>query len=169
MVTVRPVEKINNMNGGKNIKETILGFLNNHHTMSLATSRDDCPFAASLFYANDGFIIYFLSSPVSQHSLNLSQNPNVAITINKDYSEWRMIKGLQIIGKADKVPEEELPIVIKTYSEKHSFVRLILWDRNFSSRIVDVGFFKVIPETVRLIDNEVGFGYKVEIHITEKP
>ncbi|HWP93059.1 MAG TPA: pyridoxamine 5'-phosphate oxidase family protein [Thermodesulfobacteriota bacterium] len=147
------------------IKETILQFLDNHNTMSLATSRGNNPFAASLFYANDGFTIYFLSNPHSDHSMNFSQNPNVAITINKDYSEWRMIKGLQINGKAYKVSEEELPAAIKSYSKKHPFVKFICRDGNPTFRMAGVRFFKVIPERIRLIDNEVAFGYKVEIRI----
>jgi hypothetical protein len=31
--------------------------------------------------------------------------------------------------------------------------------------MAEVQFFKVIPERIRLIDNEVAFGYKVEIRI----
>jgi uncharacterized protein YhbP (UPF0306 family) len=60
--------------------------------------------------------------------MNFSRNPNVAITINKDYSDWRMIKGLQINGKAYKVSEEELPAAIKSYSRKHPFVKFICKD-----------------------------------------
>lgn len=153
------------MDGKRCIKETILEFLNSHHTMSLSTSKDDRPFAASLFYANDQFTIYFLSSFSSQHAQNLSQNPHVAITINQDYSEWRMIKGLQIRGKAYRVFEEELPVAVNVYSEKHPFVKLILEDRRFSPKVADVQFFKVIPETIRFIDNEIAFGYKVEIQV----
>jgi len=133
--------------------------------MSLATSRDNSPFVASLFYANDGFTVYFLSSPKSEHSINLSRNPSVAITINKDYSEWRKIKGLQIKGKAYKVSQQELPTAMKIYSEKHPFVKFIFGEGNFLPKIDDVQFFKVIPETIRLINNEVAFGYKVEIRL----
>jgi hypothetical protein len=147
------------------MKETILQFLGNHNTMSLATSRDNNPFAASLFYANDGFTIYFLSNPNSDHSINFSQNPNVVITINKDYSEWRMIKGLQINGKAYKVSEDELPAAINAYSKKHPFVKSICKDGNSNFSGTEVRFFKVVPERIRLIDNQVAFGFKVEIRI----
>ncbi|MBI2485909.1 MAG: pyridoxamine 5'-phosphate oxidase family protein [Deltaproteobacteria bacterium] len=153
------------MDRKKCVNETVLEFLKNHHTMSLATSRDNDPYAASLFYANYEFTIYFLSNPKSDHSLNLSGNPNVAITINKDYSEWRLIKGLQIKGKVCKVSQEELPTAIKIYSEKYPFVQFIFGDRNFSPMIAGAQFFKVIPERIRLVNNEVAFGYKVEIRI----
>jgi hypothetical protein len=155
------------MNGKGCIKEAILELLNSHHTMSLATSKDNRPFASSLFYANDGFTIYFLSSSKSQHSLNIYQNPEVAITINKDYSEWRKIKGLQIMGKAYKVSKEEIPQAMRVYSEKYPFVKLIPADVNFSLKIADIQFFKVIPETIRLINNEIAFGYKVEIRLRD--
>ena len=165
MATVPIAEKNEQVKMHECIKETILEFLNNHNTMSLATSRDNDPYAASLFYANDGFTIYFLSNPDSDHSINFSQNPSVAITINKDYSEWRMIKGLQIKGRACKVSEDELPAAIKSYSKKHPFVKFICRDGNFTFSVIGVQFFKVIPERIRLIDNEVAFGYKVEIQI----
>jgi hypothetical protein len=125
------------------MKETLLQFLDNHNTMSLATSRGNNPFAASLFYANDGLIIYFLSNPDSDHSINFSQNPNVAITINQDYSDWRMIKGLQINGKAYKVSEEDLPAAIKSYSKKHPFVKFICRDGNHTFGMAGVQFFKL--------------------------
>ncbi|GIW47904.1 MAG: pyridoxamine 5'-phosphate oxidase [Deltaproteobacteria bacterium] len=147
------------------IKEAILEMLARHNTMSLATSRDNCPFASSLFYANNGFTIYFLSSPRSQHSINIYRNPQVAITINKDYTEWREIKGLQIRGKAYTVPKEEIPIAVRVYSEKYPFFKLLPLESNLALRLAGVEFFKVVPEVVRLINNEMGFGYKVELRI----
>ncbi|MBI4228568.1 MAG: pyridoxamine 5'-phosphate oxidase family protein [Deltaproteobacteria bacterium] len=147
------------------MKETILGFLKEHNTMSLATTKDNFPFAASLFYANYEFTIYFLSSPASQHALNISRNPNVAVTINKDYSEWRMIKGLQIKGKAYEVPRGELEIAERTYAQKYPFLKETLGNKKLFRRAADIKFFKVIPERIRLIDNQIGFGYKVEVRI----
>lgn len=76
-----------------------------------------------------------------------------------------MVNGLQIKGKACKVSQEELPTAIKIYSEKRPFVKFIFGDGNFSPKIADAQFFKVIPETIMFINNEVAFGYKVEIRI----
>lgn len=84
-------------------KEAVKQFLKEHNTMSLATSYGNSPYAASLFYASDGFVLYFFSRPESRHVINILLNPDIAATINKDYMEWRIIKGLQIRGKACKV------------------------------------------------------------------
>ena len=45
-----------------------------HITMTLATARDDQPRAATVFYANDGFDLYFISDPDSVHSQDLLAN-----------------------------------------------------------------------------------------------
>lgn len=81
------------------LEQSIGDYLKNHNTLSLATvGVDGLPHACSLFYVNIGFDLYFLSSPVSRHGLNMAQNPRVFGTINEDYREWRHIKGLQVEG-----------------------------------------------------------------------
>ena len=39
------------------LKGMVLDYLKTHNTMTLATTRDNRPWAASLFYANDGFTL----------------------------------------------------------------------------------------------------------------
>lgn len=155
------------------VKESILKFLTLHNTMTLATVRDNLPYAASLFYANDGFNLYFVSSLNSRHSLNIDQIANVSVTINKDYSDsrmWKSIKGLQISGKAHLVPSQDVSAVKNVYFEKYPFAESIFRDRNVGSQNVgsqsaDFRFFDIVPESIRLIDNETAFGYKQEISL----
>jgi len=144
-----------------NFEKSVLNFIAKHNTMSLSTVSDEgLPCSASLFYVNKGFIFYFVSGISSLHSRNIASCPLVSITINKDYSDWRLVRGLQIRGRATEVGEVESLKVVSLYFEKYEFMNEVLNDGNISD---DVRFYKVIPEIVRFIDNTRGFGHKEEI------
>lgn len=83
------------------LREKILTYIREHDTMTIATAQDDIPWAASLFYVNDGFTLYFLSDPATRHSMNIAENPLVAATVDEDYHDWRAIKGVQMQGKVE--------------------------------------------------------------------
>lgn len=148
--------------------------------MTLATAKDESPWAASVFYANDGFTLYFLSDPESRHSKDIAGNPVVAVTVNEDYHDWRKIKGIQIEGKAELVnSEDEMAKAVATYVEKYPFTAAYL--KLMSSPFPSIAgylekllnrlpfipglpttftarFYKITPAKVRFIDNEKSFG-----------
>ncbi len=166
------------------LKETVLKYLKEHYTMTIATARDDSPWAAAVFYANDGFALYFLSDPESRHSKDIAENRVVAVTVNEDYHDWRKIKGIQMEGKAELVvTEDEMAKAVATYVEKYSFTAayLKLMSSSFPkiagyldkllSRLPFVPglpttfttrFYKITPTKVRFIDNEKSFGHHEE-------
>ena len=82
---------------------TILNYLESHNALSLATVDDDLPHAASVFYVNIGYDLFFISSPDSQHGRNLMTNSHVSATINEDYANWADIKGLQLKGRVEQI------------------------------------------------------------------
>lgn len=53
----------------------LLAYITAHNTLTLATEQNGRPWASSLFYANDGFTLYFVSDPDTQHAKNLKGNP----------------------------------------------------------------------------------------------
>ena len=57
-----------------------LAYLYDHNVMSLATSNNDGMWAAAVFYASDGFELYFLSSPKTRHAINIDANAAVCAT-----------------------------------------------------------------------------------------
>lgn len=146
-------------------RETVAGFLDGHNTMSLATSRDGSVYAASLFYASDGLTLYFLSAPDSAHSINISLNPEVAVTISKDHSDWRTVRGLQIRGRVYEVPEGETGPARKIFEKKYPFLAELLGNRELFRGVRGISFYKVVPHSVRLIDNTVRFGYRAELNL----
>ena len=89
------------------LREQVQSYLREHHVMTLASHGDEEVWAAAVFYANDGFSIYFLSSPISRHCRNLAGNPRVSAAIHEDYADWREIKGVQLEGIASVLAGEE--------------------------------------------------------------
>lgn len=146
-------------------RDRVACLLDGHNTMSLATSRDGEVYAASLFYASDGLTLYFLSNPDSSHSVNIALNHRAAVTISKDHSDWRTVCGLQIKGRVFEVSESEEEAARKVFGKKYPFLAGLLGNRELFRGARGISFYKVVPETVRLIDNTVHFGYKAELDL----
>jgi|SRR5690349_10980097 len=154
------------------LKHQVLAYLRSHNTMTLATCADNLPWASTVFYASDDFRLYFFSAPDSRHSQNVSQNPAVAVTVQEDYHDWRVIKGIQLEGKVtliDSVLEKgkamaiyarKYPDVIKLFTNPASGV--------FYKAFLKVKFYCVIPEKLFFIDNEQGFGKRQELVLADR-
>ena len=174
----------------KELKEVVLEYLSHHNTMTLATANDNIPWTASLFYANDGFTLYFISNPnVCLHCLNIDANSRVAVTIDENYSlnsmdDWRKVKGIQMEGIAEVlVSEEEVSQAVEVYVRKYPFVsvylraivsfpRVVSFLETVAKRLKLVPdfnassenkFYKVTPTRVWFVDNETSFEKRQEV------
>lgn len=149
------------------LRQEILSYLQSHNTMTLATCAADIPWAATVFYASDGFRLYFFSAPDSRHCQNLAGNPRVAITIQEDYHDWRKIKGIQLEGSVslvDSILEKGKAMTI--YGLKYPEVIKVFTDpanEIFYKAFLKVKFYCVFPEKIFYIDNEKGFGKRREL------
>jgi hypothetical protein len=150
--------------------EKIHSLLKECNVMSLATCEDNVPWAASVFFvADDAFNLYFISGQSSRHSQNGATNSRVAVTINKDHSDWFTISGLQIEGSVSVSPVQERERVLALYLNK--FPNLSSLRDNPSNeqeklivdRLMTSDFYRLKPRKIRLIDNSMGFGFKTEI------
>jgi len=153
------------------LKRQAFDYLASHNTMTLATCTGEMPWAATVFYASDDLKLYFFSSPESRHCQNLAANPRVAVTIQEDYKDWRLIKGIQIEGKVvlvDSVMEKAKAIAV--YARKYPAVIKLFTDPTsgvYHRAFLKVKFYCVIPERLFYIDNEQGFGKRQELPVAE--
>lgn len=153
------------------LKQQVLDYLASHNTMTLATCDGDVPWAATVFYASDNLRLYFFSSPESRHCQNLAANARVAVTIQEDYKDWRLIKGIQLEGKlesGDSVIDKAKAIAI--YARKYPAVIKLFTDPAngvYHRAFLKVKFYCVVPERLFFIDNEQGFGKRQELPIME--
>lgn len=167
-----------------NARDRVLKYLAEHNTMTLATWEAGRAWAAALFYASDGFNLYFLSDPESRHSVNLAGNPHVGVTIQEDYHEWSKIKGVQMEATARIVEgEEELARAVAVYVEKYPFVagylrimmspfaRIAVFLDRFMEKLsfiphlpaAPARFYKIVPQRIWFTDNEVKFGNRDQL------
>ncbi len=151
------------------LEETILQYMETHHTLSLATEKDGIPHAATVFFINIGFDLYFFSSSTSRHGDNFSQNPVVSATINEDYSEWRDIKGIQMEGVVENIGGIlKNPRISKEYVKKFPGVADFLLSPKklgeaIAKKVVGVDFYRLKPSKVCFLNNELGFGHRDEL------
>jgi hypothetical protein len=145
----------------------MLAFIAAHNTLTLATEQDGRPWASSLFYANDGFTLYVVSDPETQHAKNLKGNPRVAVTIAEDHRDWRAITGLQLEGTCEEIGHPvDAARALAIYATKFSFIGdLLRAPKTLGSAMAKARFHRINPRWVRLIDNTRGFGHKEEIHL----
>ena len=165
-------------------KERVLRYLKEHNTLTLATWEQERPWATALFYASDGFDLFFLSDPKTRHSVDLEANPIVAVTIQEDYQEWASIKGVQMEGRAYVVVEEEdMARAVAVYVEKYPFVagylrlmmspfaRIAIFLDRFMEKLsfiphlpaAPARFYKIVPKRIWFTDNEVKFGNRDQL------
>ena len=151
------------------LRKNILQYLERHHTLSLATVGEGLPHAATVFYVNLGFNLYFLSSPASRHSLNISCHPEVSATIDEDYAHWRCIKGIQMestvkaVGGIWENGRLALAFVKKFPDVADFFASPQQLGEKTWSKIKETRFYELTPTRIHYIDNELGFGHREEL------
>ncbi len=89
------------------LTKPLAAFLAGHHVMTLATQGAAGPWAAAVFYANDGGSLIFLSAPTSRHCRNLAADQRCAATIQEDCRDWDRIKGIRLEGRVVQLAGDE--------------------------------------------------------------
>jgi hypothetical protein len=137
-----------------------LAYLRAHNVMTLATSGNDGPWAAAVFYASADFTLYFVSAPDARHSRNVVTHPRAAVTVQEDYRDWTAIKGLQMEGAARVISGPEQSAAAATYRAKFPFTGTV---STLAASFARVAWYRFEPDRVFYLDNSVRFGYREAI------
>lgn len=149
------------------VEAEALEYLRTHHVLTLATHGEAGVWAAAVFYVNDGFDLYFLSSPASRHALNLEANPRVACTVQEDYADWPAIRGVQAEGVAQVLAGEEEKHARALYGRKFPVVgKLAQAPAAIVKALARVRWYRLAPERMYFIDNSAGFGHRSELRLS---
>ncbi len=143
-------------------------YLRSHNVATLATGSGTDIWASAVFYVNDGYTLYFLSSPESRHCLNLAQNPLVALTIQEDYADWTDIKGIQMEGTVSELSGDEEEKARRLYGEKFPVVGMLAQaPAAIVKALAKVRWYRIAPRRLYFIDNSVGLGHRDEIDLSD--
>jgi uncharacterized protein YhbP (UPF0306 family) len=136
-------------------------FLDAHHVMTLATVGEAGAHAASLMYARRGFALHWTSDPQTRHSLYLAREARVTATVAPDYSDFRVIRGLQIAGRARRLDGREAEDARAALVARYAFLaELASGPPALRAALANAAFYALVPERITLIDNARGFGHK---------
>jgi uncharacterized protein YhbP (UPF0306 family) len=130
------------------VPQEVLDYLAGQKTLTLATSGDDGPWAATLTYVNDGPEIYVWTRPSSNTARHLDQNPTAAFTIDEYAEDWRQTKGIQGRGRCSVVEGEGIARAADLFGQKYPQLR-----PGSTSAVV---FYRVQPDELEYIDNARG-------------
>ena len=154
----------------KSLNERVQDYLRDHQVATLATHSGSDLWAAAVFYVNQGYTLYFLSAPTSRHSLNLAQNPRVAVTVQEDYADWLEIKGVQIEGVVVELTGAEEGTARRLYGQKFPVVgKLGQAPAAIVKALAKVRWYKIVPQRLYFIDNAVGLGHRDEVDLSLSP
>ena len=133
--------------------------LEKYNTMTLATVGKNGACAAAVFYAfsKEENAMIFLSSPKSEHILNLENNDKCEATIQEDGLDWEIIKGIQIKGNVELASEKYWDL----YYRKYPFVKT---DEKLKPYLERVKLYLLKIKWIRIIDNKTGLGKNEEIN-----
>jgi uncharacterized protein YhbP (UPF0306 family) len=140
------------------MRDEALAYLSAHNVMTLATRS---VWAAAVFYANDGFELFFLSSPASRHACDLAADPRVAAAVHEDYRDWRAIQGIQLAGTARRLDGAARDAALACYRKKFSFLGSA--PAPLMEALEKAACYRLTPAEVHFIDNRAGFGTRTQI------
>ena len=134
------------------IDKRIIDFIQEHHLLTLSTSKDNIPYCCNVFYVYDkdrnSFI--FSSDIKTKHAQDFIENPEVAGTIVLETKDIEKIQGVQLLGEIIELKGERLKVATKKYLKEYPYARLLethLWEMKLSF--------------AKMTHNKLGFGKKL--------
>ena len=149
------------------LRAEIAAFLESQHVVSLATLVDGAAHAANVMYAPEGLSLCWTSNPASRHSGAIERDPRVAATVAPDYTDFRLIRGVQIAGRARRLEADEAVHARELLQRRFPFLReLDALPAALRAALDKTAFYRLDPEAITLIDNTKGFGSRHTLRIS---
>lgn len=146
------------------LHERVLAYLHAHPVMTLATQGPAGPWAAAVFYASDGFTLYFLSAPSTRHATELAAHARVAATIQDACTDWATIRGIQLEGEARELHGEQAERARAIYAAK--FPEIGNADQApapIAAAFAKIRWYRIVPDRLYFVDNLVRFGHRDQV------
>jgi uncharacterized protein YhbP (UPF0306 family) len=132
----------------RDVPPEVLDYLAQQKTLTLATTGNDGPWAATLTYVNDGRQVYVWTRPGSITARHVDENGRAAFAIDQYAEDWRQTKGIQGRGPCSVVEGEDIARVADLFGQKYPNLR-----PGSTSAVI---FFRIEPNVLEFIDNSRG-------------
>ena len=141
----------------KKMENFVLDIIKNHNILTLATLREDgYPQATTVTYINDDLTIYFITARDSQKVKNITSCNKVSLTIDKDYEDWKKVKGLSMAAAAEVLTNpDEIENAMNWFVKKFPFVA----DMPQPEDPMALAVVKIRPKIISVLNYELGFGH----------
>ena len=142
------------------LKQKIENYIAGHRKMTLATvSSDGSPVAHTVQYVAEGSTVFFFTKPMQRKVLNIINDSRVGYAIDHEYDNWGEIQGVQMMGNAGIIEDQEERLRIFNLFKKR-FVQMANTPDVFLEKHAII---RISPATGRFIDNTVSFGHHDDI------
>ena len=130
----------------------IIKFLHEHHVFALATSDQDVPYCANMFYVfmEEENMLAFTSEKKTRHIAEVERNNKIAGAIALETETIGLIRGLQIQGLMYKPVGNLRRKATLAYLKRFPYALL----KGSSVWVIELTFMK-------FTDNRLGFGKKI--------
>jgi len=130
----------------------IVDFIKERHLLTLATSKENRPYCANVFYIYDekNNSLIFSSDIKTRHAQEFCNNLNVAGTIALETKDVEKIQGVQFLGEIKELKGEGLEKARNQYLIAYPYAKKMkphLWEMKLTF--------------VKMTHNKLGFGKKL--------
>ena len=135
-----------------NLDQQIIDFINEHHLLTLATSKGNIPYCCNVFYVYDAANnqLIFSTDTKTKHAQDFTLNPNVAGSIALETKEVAKIQGVQLLGEIIELKGESLKAAKKQYLQVFPYARLM-----------EIHLWAMQLTFIKMTHNKLGFGKKL--------
>ena len=148
------------------LQSQLLAYLREHQVLTLATSdADGQPYAASLFYAvDDDLNFYVVSDPTTRHGAAMLRDGRVAVTVHRDRQKWQDARGVQFTGRCHRLTGTARAAGWAVYMKRFAFLQDVTLPGlgQLAAAPSKVDLWKIEPSWFRLVDNGQSFAHKEE-------
>ena len=154
------------------INELAMSLINAQSTMALATAKNDCAWAAPVYFVFYQTAFYFFSSPDSRHIAEALDSGQASATIYPSVDSWQDIKGIQMSGRIRSAGLGLSALqALRAYIAKFPFTKEFFdpgqaLDLDSFGKRFRVRLYRFIPDQVFYLDNQIKFGFRERVNLS---
>ena len=134
------------------LDKKIIEFINEHHVLTLAVTKNNIPYCANCFYSFDkeNNKLIFTSDETTRHISDTTDNNSVAGSIVLETKQVGKIQGIQFNGKIEEITDDYYKKANKFYLKRFPYAIL-----------KTTSLWSVELKYIKMTDNRLGFGKKL--------